>query len=183
MTVKEKSLYAHLAELLEYPKEDIRLKVEECIKALANYPKYPPEAAEELKTFLKEMQEMPLDDLQGVFSYTFELTSEYTLDIGSYLYEGFKRSNILSSLKSMYRELDFPFDEVAKGELPDHLPILLQFLGTGGGEEMKRNLLETFVILAVEKMSKNFERNRGNVYRHVINAVYKVLDKDVKEVK
>lgn len=180
MMVMEKSLYDHLAGLLDYPLEDIKIRVQDCIKALANYPQYPPEVVEELKNFQKEMEEIPLDDIQGVYSYTFELTTEYTLDLGSHIYDGFKRSNQLATIKSMYRESGFPYDEVAKGELADHLPVVLRFLSFMKDGELKKNFRETFLILAMEKLVKNFDKNRKNMYSHLITAIYKVIDKDVK---
>lgn len=182
MAVKEKSLYEHFAGLLEYPQEDVKLRVEECVNALLVQSNYPPEALAEMKAFQSEL-DMPLDDLQGIYSYTFELTAEYTLDMGSYLYDGFKRSNSLAALKAMYRENGFPFEEVAKGELPDHLPVVLRFLGKTGNEELRTDLMQSLVIMSVEKLNKNFDRNRGNIYSHLIAALYKVLEKDVKEVK
>ena len=50
-------------------------------------------------------------------------------------------------------------------------------------EVLKSDLRATLVILAMEKLVKGFERNKGNIYAHLVNAIYKVLDKDVKEVK
>ncbi len=183
MPVKEKGIYTSFAELIKYPKEDIKLRVEECMKALAESKEYPPEALEALSEFKAELEEISLDDLQGIYSYTFELTVEYTLDLGHHLYDGFKRSNNLASLKAMYREQGFPYDEIAKGEIPDHLPVVLQFLDFTKDEVLKSDLRATLVILAIEKLVKGFERNKGNIYAHLINAIYKVLDKDVKEVK
>ncbi len=180
MMVMEKSLYDHLAGLLDYPREDIKIKTGECIKALANYPQYPPEVMEELKNFQKEIEEIPLDDIQGVYSYTFELTTEYTLDMGSHIYDGFKRSNQLATIKSMYKSTGFPYEEVSRGELPDQLPVVLKFLGFLKDEELKKNFRETFLILAMEKLVKNFDKNRKNIYSHLITAIYKVIDKDVK---
>lgn len=180
-SVMEKNLYTRLADLLEYPKEDIKLKVEECIKALLADPTQPSEAVDELKLFLKEVENTPLDDLQGVYSYTFELSTEFTLDLGSHLFEGFKRANMLASLKAMYRENGFPFAEIAKGELPDRLPVLLNFLGFSKNEELKKDIRHTFVIMALEKLRKNFERSKGSMYKHLINSIYRVLEKDVKE--
>lgn len=181
--VKEKSLYTSLAELLKYPGEDIKLKVEESIKVLSESKDYPPEALDELNLFKKGLEEISLDDLQGIFSYTFELTVEFTLDLGHHLYDGFKRSNNLASLKAMYREQGFPYEEIANGELADHLPVVLKFLDFTRDEELKSDLRATLVILAVEKLVKGFERNKGNIYCHLINAIHRVLDKDVKEVK
>jgi len=181
MTVKEKSLYEHLAGLLNFPKEDVGPMIEDTIKVLEGHTEYPAEALDELKLFGKEVGDISLDDLQGIYSYTFELTSEYTLDIGHFLYDGFKRSNYLASLKAMYRENGFPFDEVAGGELPDHLPVMLVFLSRLENEDLKRDVMESFVVMAMEKLNKNFERQQGNLYCHLINAIYRVIDKDVKE--
>jgi len=182
-TVKDMSLYEIIADLLAYPQEDYKLKVEKCINLLAGRSEYPPEVLEELNAFKRELEKMPLDDLQGIFSYTFELTAEYTLDMGHHLYDGFKRSNYLASLKAMYREQGFPVDEVAKGELPDHLPVLIKFLAFVKDEELMKDLRSTLVIMGIEKLNKSFSKNTGNVYCHLINAIYRVLDKDVKEVK
>ena len=178
--VKEKTLYGHFAGLLKYPKEDIKLRVEECMKALALCPQYPPEAALDLQRFRKALDEETLDDLQGIYSYTFEMTSEFTMDLGTFIYEGYKRTHNLVALKTMYREHGFPYDEVAKGELPDYLPVILEFLDYVKDEELRVALLQDFVIKAVEKLNKSFEKNKQNIYGSLISAVYRVLDKDVK---
>jgi hypothetical protein len=47
-------------------------------------------------------------------------------------------------------------------------------------EELLKNFRETFLIKALEKLQKSFERNKKNLYWHVINAVYRIIDKDVK---
>jgi nitrate reductase assembly molybdenum cofactor insertion protein NarJ len=86
-----KNIYALLAGLLEHPGDDIKIKAEQCIKALADYPQYPPDIAEELKKFQKDVEHIPLDDVKGVYSYTFELTSDFTLDMGFHVFDGFRR--------------------------------------------------------------------------------------------
>jgi len=177
----EQNLYSIFADLLSYPREDVRSKVEDAIEAVKAEDRYPSEVAEDLETYLKEVSEITLDDLQGIYSYTFELTADYTLDLGYHLFDGFKRANNLSSIKAMYRDKEFPYEEAAKGELPDNLPVVMRFLSSLDDEELKRDFRESFVILAVEKLNKNFERNRKNVYSHLISAVYRVLDSDVKE--
>ena len=181
--VMEKNLYTLLAGLLEYPKEDLIVRAEECMKRLLSEESYPKDIAEEFNKFVQDVKEVPLDDIQGVYSYTFELTSDFTLDMGYHLYDGFKRSNNLSTIKGMYKAHNFPFEEIAKGELPDHLPVMLYFLGTLKDEALKKDFRESFVILALEKLHKNFDKNRRNVYSHLISVIYRVLDKDVKEVK
>ncbi len=182
-TVMDKSLYTRFAELLEYPTEGIKLKVDECVKALGKDTRYPHEIVHELEKFQKDLKEMPLDDLQGVYSYTFELSGDFTLDMGYHLYDGFKRSNKLTAIRAMYNENHFPYEQFAKGELPDHLPLLLHFLGFVQDEALKKDFRESFVIIAMEKLVRAFERNHQNIYSHLITAIYRVIEKDVKEEK
>ena len=175
-----KNIYGLLAGLLEHPGDDIKIKAEKCIKALADYQQYPPDITEELKKFQKDLENIPLDDVKGVYSYTFELTSDFTLDLGYHVFDGFRRSNSLAAIKGMYRDKGFPLEERAGGELPDHLPVILHFMSFTDDEELLGNFRETFVIKALEKLHKNFERNKKNLYWHVINAIYRIIDKDVK---
>src|SRR3970040_65531 len=102
-----KDPYSLLAGLLDYPAEDIQSKV-----------------TESLKEFKKVLAGMSLDDLQGVYSYTFEMSSDHSLDLGSHILEGFKRSGNLVHIKTMYRRVEFPFESLSKGELPDHLHLV-----------------------------------------------------------
>jgi nitrate reductase delta subunit len=180
--VMENGLYSMLAGLFEYPREDYKIRVEECIKGMEASGRYA-NAVEELKHFRHELEDISLDDIQGVFSYTFELTSDYTLDLGYHLFDGFKRTNKLASIKGMYRAQGFPVDELSKGELPDHLPIILKFLAFTKEEALKKDFMETFVVLAVERLQKNFDRNKQNIYSHLINAIFNVIERDVKEGK
>src|SRR4030066_605457 len=178
-----KDPYSLLAGLLDYPAEDIQSKVEEAINIVGGHTEYPKEVTESLKEFKKVLAEMSLDDLQGVYSYTFEMSSDHSLDMGSHILEGFKRSGTLVHIKTMYRRFEFPFESLSKGELPDHLPLVLRFLAFVKDEQVKKDFRMDFVIRALEKLYKNFQQDQENPYGHIITAVYKVLDRDVKEVK
>lgn len=175
----EKNLYTLLGEVLCFPKEDVRPAVDECISIIIKG-QYPEEAVNELRNFRKDLEKLSTGELQELYSYTFELVSDTTLDLGYYLYDGFRRGTKLQTIKSMYREKGFPYDEVAKGELPDNLSITLQFLGFLKDEELRKDFTTTFVIQALEKLYRNFQTKK-NAYRHLINAIYKILDKDIKE--
>lgn len=175
----EKNLYTLLGEVLRFPKEDVRPAVDKCISILVES-QYPEEAVNELKNFRKDLDRVSVEALQELYSYTFELVSDTTLDLGYYIYDGFKRGTNLQTIKSMYREKGFPYDDVAKGELPDNLSVALQFLGFLKDEELRKDFTKTFVIQALEKLYRNFQTKK-NAYRHLINAIYKILDKDIKE--
>jgi nitrate reductase assembly molybdenum cofactor insertion protein NarJ len=42
--------------------------------------------------------------------------------------------------------------------------------------------MKTFVVVSMENLHRNFQTKK-NAYRHLINALYKIIDKDVKEGK
>lgn len=173
-------LYGQLGDLLCFPGEDIYEKTQECINALLELDSYPREAVEEVEAFLKDIKGLTLDNLQGVFSYTFEFASDYSLDLGYHLYEGFKRSNYLVSLKVMYKSNGFPYDDIAKGELPDSLPVVLKYVDFEKNEVLKKDLRESLLVKGLEVLNKNFERNEKAEYRHLLKAILIVVDADVK---
>ena len=181
MVVLEKNIYTYLGELLQFPKEDIRSQADKCIDILSKG-QYPEEIVNEFKNFRKDLDRISLDQLQELYSYTFELVSDTTLDMGYYIHEGFKRATNLLTIKSMYREHGFPFDEVAKGELPDNLSVALQFIGFLKDENLRKDFTKSFIIMSMEKLNRNFQTKK-NAYRHLVNVVYRILDKDVKETK
>ena len=181
MVVVEKNIYTYLGELLRFPKEDIRPLVDECLGILAKE-QYSVEIVNELKNFRKDLEKLSLGSLQELYSYTFELVSDTTLDMGYYIHDGFKRATNLLTIKSMYREHGFPFEEVAKGELPDNLAVALQFIGFLKDEELRKDFTKSFIIMSMEKLNRNFQTKK-NAYRHLVNVVYRILDRDVKEIK
>lgn len=179
--VEVKKLYTNLGVLLRYPHEDIRPTLDETIDIVTRG-QYPPEVIRELNSFKKDVDRLTVDGLQELYSYTFELTSETTLDMGYYVLEGFKRARNLLTIKTMYRDQEFPFEEIAKGELPDNLSVILQFIGYLDNEALKKNFVKSYVIQAMEKLDRNFQA-RKNAYKHLINAIYKILDRDIKDEK
>lgn len=179
--VEVNNLYTCLGQSLRFPHNDIMPQINECI-AILEKGKYPDEILKELRSFKKDVERLSLDELQELYSYTFEFTSETTLDLGWYSHEGFKRATNLLTIKTMFREQGFPFEEVAKGELPDNLAVILLFLGHLKNEDLKNNFVKTYVIMSMEKLNRNFQTKK-NAYRHLINAIYRVLDKDIKDLK
>lgn len=180
-TLAGNDLYTQLGSLIEYPKADIRPRVAAVIEMINSSAAYPKEVMDSLMSFKQAVAEMSLDDLQGVYSYTFEMSSDFSLDLGYHLHEGFKRTENLLEIKAMYRHFEFPFESTGGGELPDHLPLVLKFLGFLHDEAAIRALRINFLIKSLEKLNKNFEKNQKNPYRPLINAICKIIDKDIKE--
>ncbi|MBI5192932.1 MAG: hypothetical protein HZA08_05760 [Nitrospirae bacterium] len=182
-TLVGKDIYTQLASMFDYPGDmgKIVSKVDELINNFSSMEKLPPDVVNSVKEFKKAIVKLPIDELQVIYSYTFEMSSDFTLDMGSHIYDGFKRSDNLVNIKTMYRRFEFPFETLGKGELPDHLPLVLRFLGFVKEEGVKRDFEKDFLIKCLEKVYKNFAKRQDNPYHHVINAVYKIIDRDVKE--
>ena len=180
-TTIQKSPYALFATLLEYPWTDVNEITQECINALLREKVYPDEAIEELKGFQQSIADLSLDDLQGLYSYTFEISSgDFTLDLGYHTLDGFKRANKLLSLKEAYKASGFPYDAIAKGELPDNLVVVLKFLAFVEDAAIRKEMRESFLVKALEKLSKNFSTKKEGPYSHLLGALLKVVDVDVK---
>jgi len=177
----EEKIYMLFASLLTYPKEDIKEVAAECIDILSSGSDYSKDAVNEVKIFLEEASKMPLDDLEGIYSYTFELSADHTLDLAFHLFDGFKRSNVLVSIKQMYKANAFPYDRLAKGELPDNLTVVLRFLSSLEDQELKKDFRENMLIKALEKLSKGFASHKENIYGNIIKALLLVIDSDVKK--
>lgn len=180
-TLVGKDVYTQLAALFEYPTDNIVSRVDEVIANIRGVENLPQEVVPSIQEFRKAIESMPIDEVQVIYSYTFEMSSDFTLDMGAHIYDGFKRSDNLVNIKTMYRRFEFPFETLGKGELPDHLPLILRFLGFVKGEEVKGDFEKDFLIKSLEKLYKNFTKRQDNPYHHVINAVYRLIDRDVKE--
>ncbi|MCK4738380.1 MAG: hypothetical protein KAT46_00385 [Deltaproteobacteria bacterium] len=184
LVATDKSIYISFAELLEFPRKEMDGTALECISALQANPKYPEDIVALVEAYRTDISELSLDDLQGLYSYSFEMGSgDYSLDLGYHLYDGFKRANSLLSIKALYKTHGFPYDDISGGELPDNLPILLKFMDMVEVEKVKKDLREDFVIKSLEKLSKNFEKKLDSPFRHILKAVHKVIEIDVKDIK
>ena len=177
----EDRLYKLYASLLSYPKEDIKEVAAECASILSSGSDYTNDAVKELEVFVKEAFKMPLDDLEGIYSYTFELSADHTLDLAFHLFDGFKRANVLVSIKQMYKANGFPYDRLAGGELPDNLTVVLKFLSGLEDQELKKDFRENMLIKALEKLTKGFDSHKENIYGNIIRSLLLVIDTDVKK--
>ncbi len=174
------------ATLLSYPWDDVAGVTARTIEVLVDHSSYPQEAINEVKVFADEIEKISLDDLQGIYSYTFEIASgEFSLDIGYHLHDGFKRANALVSLKELYKSRGFPYAEVAKGELADNLTVLLRFFDFTEEESLRSELRESFLVKGLEQLNKNFDLkpDTETPYRHLLKALGLMVEADLKSAE
>jgi nitrate reductase assembly molybdenum cofactor insertion protein NarJ len=166
---------------LSKPKDFIKDGAADCIKKLSGNSEYSNEAVKEIEVFVDMLSKVPLDDIEGIYSYTFELSADHTMDLAFHLFDGFKRANVLVSIKEMYKANGFPYERFSKGELPDNLVVILQFLADLDDQELKKDFRESLMIKALEKLAKSFDSQKDNVYGSIIRALLLVVDSDVKK--
>jgi nitrate reductase molybdenum cofactor assembly chaperone len=159
-------VYEALAELLEYP--SLKLDIESCSAVICNEPA---NVTNSFAEFRASTAALSLNELQELYTRTFDLSPVCALDIGYHLFgENYKRGVFLANL----RETEAPFDLGQEHQLPDYLPVLLRLLTKLDDEELRSALIVDCMIPALEKMLKTLSEGE-NPYRHLIELVRLVL--------
>lgn len=169
-------LYEILASSLEYPGEDWNTHLERCKQWLTIQE---PDVAVQFIRFRRQVDKLPVEKLQELYTQTFDLNPVCTLDIGYHLFgENYKRGELLARL----RETEAPFELGQENQLPDHLPVLLRLLAKLKDEELRRALIGELLIPALGKMSEALSQTE-NPYRDLIEVIGNTLKNEVPEAE
>jgi nitrate reductase assembly molybdenum cofactor insertion protein NarJ len=193
--------YERLAALFEYPKPDYPIVVRELCSLLE---KRYPAAANELEAFARALpgdgealSEEQLDEVQEVFTRSFDVQSITTLGVGYVMFgDDYKRGEVLVNLNREHREAGVD----CGSELPDHLPNVLRLVARWQDPEILAEFVEEILHPALRMMIEEFgpsrmqERNRlykkhfktliassderGTIFRTPLVALVAVLDED-----
>lgn len=132
-----------IADLLRYPDASV----------LAQAPSVP--------DFYAEIAHVSLEGMQELYTTTFDLNPVATLEVGWHLWgEHYERGRFLADLRDLQARLGI--DD--RGELPDHLTVLLPILAQAPDEELRENCVK-----AIDKILAPLEEH-GNPYRHLLRA-------------
>ena len=193
--------YEQLAALLDYPGEDYPGQVRRACRLLeSGYPL----AAAELATFAKALPSEgevfsaeELDEVQEIFTRSFDVQSITTLGVGYVMFgDDYKRGELLVNLSREHGEAGLDCGT----ELPDHLPNVLRLIARWQDRELVLEFVEEILHPALERMIAEFEpqrmrqRNglykkhfktlivssaeRGTIFRGPLAAVREVLKED-----
>lgn len=130
---------------LEYPDEALIAQVPAMRAALAA------EGVTALDAFLDELETMPLGDLQRRYVDVFDLSRKHALYL-SYWTDGDtrRRGEVLAGFKRRYRDSGYLVD--TRGELPDYLPLALEFAAIAdpqAGEALLREYRPSLELLRI----------------------------------
>ncbi|MBC9225791.1 nitrate reductase molybdenum cofactor assembly chaperone [Aeromicrobium sp. 636] len=110
--------------VLSYPHDEVLAALPELTSALGE--QRPDPAVRELQAVLAWLAETPPEQLRNDYVETFDLSRSHALHL-SYWTEGDtrRRGEVLAAFKQVYRDSGMVVR--LDGELPDHLPVVLEF--------------------------------------------------------
>lgn len=201
MSVRSLGHYEHLAALFDYPGGDYPSRVQRAYDALAG--RYVLAAAE-IDAFARAlpaeggaMTPEALDELQEIFTRTFDVQAITTLGVGYVMFgDDYKRGELFVNLSREHREAGID----CGSELPDHLPNVLRLMARWADRALVAEFAEQILHPALERMIGEFgprhmeHRNalyekhfktliaasgeRGTIFRRPLSAMREVLKQD-----
>jgi len=164
MTEEERTLLKVVSLLLQYPEAvllDSLGSLEAAVSEMSN-----PEAKAMCRDFLNHLRNTPLVRLQESYSATFDLNPSTSLDLGYHRWgEGKERGGALARLASLYLAAGY---EMTGSVLPDHLPLLLEFLSLCP-EEMAVEIINEYGAQVASLASRLAED--GSFYAGLLRTV------------
>ncbi len=166
------TLYDLFADLLEYPTLSTPLKSGLCYQHL-QVPQA--EAGALLERFHAEMEKRPLQQLEELYTVVFDMQPICYPYVGYQLFgESYKRGAFMAQLNEAYHAVGYS----AGQELPDHLSVILRFLGLDSANregDFCQALLREGLTPAVEKMLQTFGTQSENPYFALLSALHLFL--------
>ena len=195
------SHYQQLAAVFDYPEADLPAQLRELCESLQSHH---PAAASRLEFFAKalpssgeRLSEEELDEVQEIFTRSFDVQAITTLSVGYIVFgDDYKRAELLVNLNREHRDADLDCGT----ELSDHLPNVLRLIAKWQDPEIVVEFVEEILHPAIDNMIHEFgadrilERNRlyrkhyktliasseerGTMYIDALQALLAVLQQD-----
>lgn len=155
-----------LSLLLTYPEADLKAAVPALREVLLGEGLLGPHRIAALEPLLTALAEQDLYDLQETFVLLFDRSRSLSLNLFEHIHgESRDRGGAMVDLLETYRAGGF---DLAGPELPDHLPVLLEYLSTRSLEEAQALLADAGHILVA--LAERLTR-RQSAYAGVLEAL------------
>lgn len=124
-----------LAALLSYPSPDLRLALPEIAEVLLVAPRIPQADRDALAALIREIAESDQLEAEERYVALFDRGRSASLNLFEHLHgDARDRGQAMVELKQMYEQAGFL---LTTPELPDHLPVLLEYLSERDAAEVK----------------------------------------------
>lgn len=121
-------LYNILARLLDYPDPGLQQHLEEIRQAVASEPEISEEERGAIGEYLDHVAVTELLELEKEYVQTFDMVPEHSLHLTHHLFGDDRgRGPALVDLGEHYKGMGW---EAREGELPDYLPLILEYVST-----------------------------------------------------
>src|SRR5215472_13388128 len=138
--------YRALAALLTYPSPETQAVMPAIGAVLEAEPRVPAPVRRALQRLVRELASGDLYDLQERYVWLFDRTRSLSLNLYEHVHgESRDRGQAMVALLELYRSKGL---ELSANELPDHLPVFLEFLSTLPGDEAASLLGEASHVLS-----------------------------------
>ncbi len=166
--MEQAGIYDSLASLLVYPGEDYRQRVARTVETLAQAE---PGAAALLEDFSRGTERLSTEDLQELYTQTFDLNPVCSLEVGWHLFgEQYERGEFLVKMRQQLRRFALP----ESAELPDHFSHVLAVLGRMEQQEADEFAAACFHP-ALDKMRAAWS-GKNNPYESVLGAIARFVE-------
>ena len=171
-----------LSALLTYPTAELQLATGEIAELLEQEPALPLGVRDRLLALVEELATHDLYDLQERYVLLFDRTRSLSLHLFEHVHgESRDRGQAMIDLKAQYEQHGLA---MAENELPDFLPLFLEYVSLLPAKEACESLTQPAHILAAiaERLGK-----RGSAYEAVFRALValagaKLTEEDVKSL-
>lgn len=160
-----------LSLLLEYPCAGFPDKLSEIERYLATEQARAYQGHDLAVSAVEQMRRYDLLALQQIYVDTFDLTATHSLNLTAHLLEeqDRRRGTVLIGLRRHYAAAGL---EMVSGELPDYLPLILEYAATLDVDKAWAFLAET--AQAVEILASNLRR-ADSLYAKVVGALERAV--------
>lgn len=162
-----------LSALLSYPSADLVVAIPEIDAVLRNDGLLTPADLHGLTPLLQQLAQDDLYELQENYVLLFDRSRTLSLNLFEHVHgESRERGGAMVDLLETYRTGGF---DLASTELPDHLPVVLEYLSTQPLSEARAILVDAGHILTV--LAERLQR-RGTPYAAIFSALLLLSEAD-----
>lgn len=168
--------YKILSALLSYPTAELQEAAPTFPALLLREGIVPQSAMKELLPLIQDVAERDLLDLQSRYVLLFDRTRSLSLHLFEHVHgESRDRGQAMVDLKAHYDRHGL---DISASELPDYLPLFLEFLSTLPKDEAREMLGQPIEILAalLERL-----RKRHSIYAGALLTLIAIADKRAKD--
>lgn len=163
--------YDSLSLLFQYPHANLMRDIKMAEKILCEDN---PELSDSLSQFIECVSSSNLNELEEIYTRTFDVQAITTLDIGYVLFgDDYKRGSLLANLNREHTEAG----NDCGTELADHLPNVLKLLPRMKDENLRTELVKKIILPALQKINDDFSPKRIEMK----NAAYQKHHKTIIE--